>query len=355
VEAAPSAFVRELRERYLSSAAANMRLLHELGVILRTLRAADVPVIPLKGACLAEAVYGDIALRPMADLDLLVKPADLPRALEALRQLGYESDQPFDPAAQQAEFHDMPPMRKAGCVLVELHWTLVTPRCNARIGQAELEGIWSRAVAATVAGEPARLLSPEDLLLHLCMHASVHHRFAAVGLKAFVDIAEVSRHYAGTLDWRQLASRANHWGVSNGVRMALALAQEWTDVVVPDAAWAQLDGAQPDEESLDWARHKVLEGGPTLLKSEFARLESSGNAASKLSALRDAAFPPRTVVARMYGVRSDSWRVLACYPYRLWELWSSYHGALWKLLKGDRECVGETRREARLREYLGWD
>ena len=171
VEAAPSAFVRELRERYLSSAAANMRLLHELGVILRTLRAADVPVIPLKGACLAEAVYGDIALRPMADLDLLVKPADLPRALEALRQLGYESDQPFDPGAQQAEFHDMPPMRKAGCVLVELHWTLVTPRCNARIGQAELEGIWSRAVAATVAGEPARLLRRR---ICCCIFACTH-------------------------------------------------------------------------------------------------------------------------------------------------------------------------------------
>ena len=102
------------------------------------------PVIPLKGAFLAEAVYGDIALRPMADFDLLVKPPDLPRAVEILRQLGYESEQPFDPAAQRAGFQDMPPMRRPGGAVVELHWTLVTPLCGARIDERELAGIGDR-------------------------------------------------------------------------------------------------------------------------------------------------------------------------------------------------------------------
>jgi hypothetical protein len=344
----------QLRDACRANAARNLLLFSELGKLLRAAQTARVPVIPLKGAFLAEAVYGNIALRPMADLDLLVKPSDLPTAIEVLRTLGYESDQPFDPASQQARFQDMPPMRKPGGAMVELHWTLVTPLCGARIGQGELEGIWGRSVPATVAGVPSLTLAPEDLLLHLCMHASVHHRFADVGLKAFVDMAEVARHYEGALDWSGFAERANRWSVANGVRMALTLAQEWTDLRVPADVWAQLDGAAPDERTLDWARHKVLEGRPAELANEFARLESEGGTAGKLAALRTAAFRPREVMTRLYGVPSDSWRVLAWYPYHLWDLWSRYRGALWKLLRRDRMFVDDTRREARLREYLGW-
>jgi hypothetical protein len=291
----------------------------------------------------------------MADLDLLVKPADLPRAIPVLRGLGYESDQPFDPVAQQTGFQDMPPMRRPGGAMVELHWTLVTPLCGARIDEGELEGIWRRAAPATIAGAPALALAPEDLLLHLCMHASVHHRFADVGLKSFVDMTEVARHYEGSLDWKVFAERANRWSVANGVRMALMLAGEWTDLRVPADAWARLDGSAPDEQTLEWARHKVLEGRPTELVGEFASLESHGGAGGRLSTLRKAAFPSRATMARLYGVPGGSWRVLAYYPYRLWDLWKRYRGALWKLLKSDKEFVDDTRREARLRRYLGWN
>ena len=351
----PGAPAARLRDALRASAARNLLLFADLGKILRAAQSGGIPVIPLKGAFLAEAVYGDIALRPMADLDLLVKPADLTRAVETLRQLGYESDQPFDPVAQQAGFQDMPPMRRPGGAMVELHWTLVTPLCGARIDKDELQGIWERSAPATIAGAPSRMLSPEDLLLHLCMHASVHHRFADVGLKSFVDMAEVARHYEGSLDWEAFAERANRWNVANGVRMALMLAGEWTDLSVPAELWTRLDGPAPDEQTLEWARHKVLKGRPTELVGEFAKLESATESTSKLSALRAAAFPPRATMARLYGVPADSWRIFAWYPYRLWDLFSRYRGALWKLLRGDREFVDDTRREARLRQYLGWN
>ena len=247
-----------LKEVCRASAARNLLLFAELGNILRAAQAVSVPILPLKGAFLAEAVYGNIALRPMADLDLLVKPADLPRAIRMLRDLGYDSDQPFNPVTQQAGFQDMPPMRKSGGAVVELHWTMVTPLCGARIDDDELEGIWRRSVPATIAGVPSRRLSPEDLLLHLCMHASVHHRFANVGLKAFVDMAEVARHYDATLDWSAFAARANRWGVANGVRMSLALAAEWTGFVAPLEVFGDLDGDLPDDSTMDWARQKLL-------------------------------------------------------------------------------------------------
>ena len=64
--------------------------------------------------------------------------------------------------------------------------------------------------------------------------------------------------------------------------------------------------------------------------------------------------PSGATMARLYGVPGGSWRVLAYYPYRMWDLWKRYRGAVWKLLSGDPEFGDATRREARLRKYLGW-
>jgi hypothetical protein len=136
--------------------------------------------------------------------------------------------------------------------------------------------------------------------------------------------------------------------------MALMLSEEWTDLRVPADVRTRLDGPAPDEQTLEWARHKVLEGRPTELVGEFAGLDSHGGAGGRLSTLRKAAFPPRATMARLYGVPGGSWRVVVYYPYRLWDLWKRYRGAMWKLLRGDREFVNNTRREAGLRQYLGW-
>src|SRR5690349_18102423 len=50
---------------------------------------AGIAVAPLKGSLLATGYYAEPGLRPMNDLDLLVRPADEPRMLELLAGLGY--------------------------------------------------------------------------------------------------------------------------------------------------------------------------------------------------------------------------------------------------------------------------
>jgi hypothetical protein len=61
----------------LYSALRNMRRCHELSKVLRILQNDGIPVIVLKGAALAEVVYGNIALRSMSDVDLLVKKGSI--------------------------------------------------------------------------------------------------------------------------------------------------------------------------------------------------------------------------------------------------------------------------------------
>jgi hypothetical protein len=57
--------------------------------ILAALEDAGVPAAPLKGPLLAERIYGDSGVRASSDIDVLVAPEDLERAVEAARALGY--------------------------------------------------------------------------------------------------------------------------------------------------------------------------------------------------------------------------------------------------------------------------
>ena len=346
---------QQLREIYLANAARNTWLLHEVGNIFRAFQAADIPVIPLKGACLAEAVYGNIALRPMGDVDLLVQPADLAKALAVLRTLGYAAEHPFEVEVERQLNHDMPPLSKRGGVTLELHWTIATPRCNARINKNDLDQLWSRATAAKISNVQVLMLSPTDLLLHLCLHASVHHRFGGIGLGRFWDMALVIHRYGDAINWEQFTTCAHLWGITNGVHLALQLTEEWTAAVIPAHVVRALAPAIVDDAAIGWARHKIWNGiSPAMQGSDVARLGKE-HIAAKLAALRDVPFPSRASMASMYHAPANSRRILFYYPVRFKDLWMRYGQTMWQLLWRDKTLTIEARQEARLREYLGWN
>lgn len=69
----PSFIFKELKKDYFLNATKNTLIFEELGKVLETFRKAGLQVIVLKGAVLAEKMYGNLALRPMTDVDLLIK------------------------------------------------------------------------------------------------------------------------------------------------------------------------------------------------------------------------------------------------------------------------------------------
>ncbi len=52
--------------------------------------------------CLAEILYGNVALRQFSDLDLLIRSRDLPAVKSALAELGYHPALHLTPAAERA-------------------------------------------------------------------------------------------------------------------------------------------------------------------------------------------------------------------------------------------------------------
>jgi len=241
-----------LRLVYFVNAERNTRLFRQLRPVLQCCSDADIPVIVLKGAYLAEGVYDNVALRPMVDVDLLVARADLPRAQARLLGMGYGPQKREDIDARCRRSSELTPFVGLGSS-VDLHWSIASPTSPLRV---DIGGLWKRAQPATTAGVQVLALSPEDLLLHLCLHTSYEHGLGE-GLRQFCDIAATIRHF-GELDWPQFVDRSRDWGAGRYVGLALRLAQSMLGAEVPEDVIERLVPGGIDARILETARESVL-------------------------------------------------------------------------------------------------
>jgi hypothetical protein len=88
----PEAVRRFLERAYLATVAANTVRIEYLRELDRHLAEAGIIALILKGGALLETVYDDPGLRPMEDIDLLIRPRDLAALGAALNQCGFRPD-----------------------------------------------------------------------------------------------------------------------------------------------------------------------------------------------------------------------------------------------------------------------
>jgi hypothetical protein len=219
----PPAPAERIRKIYLASAARNTRIFHEVGKILRALQAANIPVIPLKGVWLAEAAYRNIALRGMGDVDLWVPRSQLDAARQVMVSLGYSSRSKADrPQALQDALAGETQMFKTGAPMVELHWNVFPGEWLRHTARIDEQVIWQRTLPHQ--SENVRQLSPEDAIIHICIHLAVNHQMSMPGLRTLLDL-DCARQRLN-IDWGTVAERARAWRVSTATWLVLQMLTE---------------------------------------------------------------------------------------------------------------------------------
>ena len=223
----PTAWLERAQRRFYATLLRNTALADELVRVYGALSAAGVAAIPVKGVVLSETIYGNLALRPAADLDVLVRPNDLPAARDTLHALGYT--QRAEPLFSELHhpYHDPQYFRPAagGEICLELHWALWA----ARFFNLGTDALWERSAVTRLCGTEMRLLSPEDTLLHLAIHRSR----SALRLRFLCDVAELLRLHSATLDWDYLIGQARAAGARTALFFALALPAELLGAPLP--------------------------------------------------------------------------------------------------------------------------
>lgn len=249
----PPPLEQQLQQTYLYNAMRNSLLFEELSQVLRCMEEAGIPVIVLKGAALAEVVYGDINVRPMVDLDILVRSEHITRSLHILTALGYIPLGPEMRPGMTASYGFEIVLRKSGPddVVLELHWRLLSLPHYQRTLQ--MDWFWQTATPTHFGSTQTLVLGPEAQLLHLCAHMMLHHR--GKGILRLHDVAEVLYHYQTELDWNQVLNRVQAFDLVLSLQKILPQVVEQWAAPVPDDVLLELNALQPsttEEKVLAW-------------------------------------------------------------------------------------------------------
>jgi hypothetical protein len=231
---------------------------------------------------------------------------------------------------------------------VELHWRLAA---NDLPPQGDL---WQRAVPLRIAGVETLGLCPEDLLLHLCVHGCYGHRFV-IGLRPICDVAEVVRHFGGTLAWADIEARARRYHWHRGVYLMLRLAKDLLGAAVPDEVLRARPSGDLDH-ALRTARFLILEGNQIGrgLPSGVASVSSAATWPARIRALGRSLFVPRAALARDFRLPPDAPRLLL-YSMRVKDLLKRHGPVVVRLLRRDPTLTPIARDVAMIQQWLATD
>lgn len=348
----PVKIEEKLRRASLHAVSRNMRMLHEAGLILQSLRMAGIDVIALKGLYLVEEVYKSLSIRTFADLDLLVHKEDLQLVLTCLQAMGLQLSTYYGTQDANADLRHIPVMSRPGGSLVEVHWTILEENGPFTI---DSQGLWQRAIPARIAGVDILALGVEDLLLHLCIHLTYQHQLKK-GLRALYDITEVLRHFQGQVDWKVFTVTAREWGVERVICLTLMLAKELLGVEIPSQVFTQLAPHEVDPEILEEAVKQLLGGkGQTVnLTPDLAQLVTTTSAVGKFRLVMSRVFLPKQTMARLFNVSPGSLAIYGCYVKRLVILIRQYGPTIRRMVVREKAVVDGVSSEQAIVRLMGW-
>ena len=241
----PAGWTEAVVRRRHATARRNGELASQLGRVLSAFDAAAFEVVPVKGLVVADWAYDDLAARPAADLDVLVRREGLAAARSILRDLGYRQAPAPTFTTLVHEFHDPPWYLGNGPdqVTLELHRAL----WSERFTRIPIDQIWERTSVRPFLAGSARLLAAEDLLLHLAIHRSR----SPLRLRWVVDVAEAVGRHGDEIDWPAVVGRARHGGAATVLWVVLDLADRLLDAPVPVAPLRALRPSRLHRAMLD--------------------------------------------------------------------------------------------------------
>jgi hypothetical protein len=216
----PAAVRSELTAAFRINALRNAFLSRKLAHLLRELSGAGIPVIPVKGLALSQALYGDPAFRVCSDIDILIPAQKVLDARRLILTQGYKGlfSEDFFVHHQlrtSAECSLLPEKQEPFIpFLVELRWTILHHSSKDRDAVRDL---WSEARRASFFGVSAHALSPEWEFLFLAQHAAYHKWHT---LKWLADIHDFCMSVP--VDWRLVKEKAECFELDLAVVPTLA-------------------------------------------------------------------------------------------------------------------------------------
>jgi hypothetical protein len=301
-ENVPASEMEEIKHYYRTIAAQNIIRLEALKPLEKELSAEKIEVMTLKGASLLGHIYPSVGLRPMEDLDLMVRRADRDCFVELLRRMGYRQN-----LKRANNF-------KKGDVVIDLHThALSTDRIRSRalLFPGGMDPIWQWSISWADGWRWIRRPDDIDNILLLSQHYLKHYFSRLIWLE---DIYRLLRNRDQRF-WSGLSQRAHQLKQTKPLAYALYYLKTIFNFRLPENVKL---ASLPDEISgferylLNASREKRL----SELLAVIMGLFCIPGVRNRLRFAMENLFPQRAVMKNEFGPITGSSRAIF-YPARL--------------------------------------
>jgi hypothetical protein len=278
-------FSDELRKVFMRTGG----FLAQLSSLRSALQKQGIRVIVLKGGALIQTAYQrQLGLRPLSDIDLLVKSSDLPLVQQAVSEQGLHSGSP-----------SVGLFRK-GPVAFDLHSDLINSdriRRRALAFRFDAGSLWAHARPLDEQDDSLLVLSPAHQFLHLAVHGLKHSFSRLIWL---VDLALVWRY----VEWEELLETSAETGTLRPVAYGLEGIHRLLGEKIPEKVWDALPRLNRVERAFMDAvvRRRASEPAGELLVA-FSIPSLFG----RLGYLWEFAFPRPKILAEVFPTSSSRW------------------------------------------------
>jgi hypothetical protein len=194
-----------LKSAYYITWERNVRRTRALAELVLALKGVGIEVIILKGMALIGDYGGDLGLRPMNDIDILVRSHQRDHAISTLAQLEFK---PLGGPYSKTEWQKLVREEHAWSFhsekydLIDLHWHVLHGSCQTDAD----EEFWSSSERTKILASLFSRLNATDRLLHTCAHGM---RWDISGTTRWVaDAAMIVKAHGSTIDWSRFVRQA---------------------------------------------------------------------------------------------------------------------------------------------------
>jgi hypothetical protein len=312
----PAVCMDTMHEAFLKSLSRNSRIYMLLNEVLALASKENIRVVLLKGLALEKTVYGNMGLRQMTDLDILVKRDEAVKLRKLLLENG------FDSMPMYSRLHEkivpsygkhLPEMYKYG-LSVEIHFRLFEDRDNALttdfFEKAEQESSVSAAIFI-----PERQFHFLYLIKHLAQHESEGYS----QLRLYADLVYLLDDSGDGIVNESLYNLAGRAKLEKALDGKLYILKNYFDIRMPSATFP----LQGPENTVKTDRNFIFNishpaGAPEKAEQEsvLKPLKLMEKRSDKLLFIIGALFPSVTFMKYRYRL-SSGFIAYLYYPVRL--------------------------------------
>ncbi len=203
----------------------------------------NIPMVVLKNGGIMMALVDNPAKCPMEDIDSLVKKSDFFKAHKMLMENGFVfkfrsvfEEEKLEEAYRDGatEYYITTPDGEK--MWFELAWRAVAGRWIPPLREPDTDNFIEASFCPE--GTKARVLSPEDNLLQVCIHTAKHSYVRAPGLRLHMDVDRIIAHQ--NIDWDKFLEKVKATRVKTSTYLSLYIPTVLFGTAVPSFVLEEL-------------------------------------------------------------------------------------------------------------------